>query len=480
MRLTRIAVAMCSVALFASCKPGRQVSTGGPALKNVSAGTEDRVGVGITVLNDNLALVRETRRVDLQEGRQVLSFVGVSDEIIPESVRVTASKGEHPLFFEEQNYDTDLVAPERIIEKGIGAKVRVYAVNSATGEEEEVQGTLLSGSKGILIETGEGVREVSSGARIEMDEVPRGLLSEPVLSWITGAQNTGGFEIEAIYLTRGISWRADYIIDVDQIERKARVQAWATIDNRTALALENAGLQLLAGEVNVLKQVMVETFTGAFDAMKAEPAAPPMPKEEALFEYHLYTVERPLDIRARQQKQIALASADGVAFAVTHKMRPYLAEQTIEDLPTAVVLEIEHAEGTPLGVPLPAGRAAVWTEDKGAGRRLQVGEVEVDHTPVGEPLKIELPNDPAVRGKWTPIRARWNENGRFLVQGALEVRNNHSAPTRLEIEVSVPGSLDITLVADGEEVPEEDAGAWKIAVELEPNQLRTIAIQTRF
>ncbi len=479
MRLIRIAIVIATVAaLHISCRSVLPVMSAGPVRALVDSTVEDRSQVAITVLNGNLALVRETRSVNLKAGRQILRFIGVSDAVIPESVRVRAMGAKDQVTFEEQNYNADLLTPQRIAEASIGDRVRASVVSRVTGDEEEIEGVLLSGPDGVLIQTDRGVTALAKGTRIEMDDVPVILTAQPVLSWIAAIQDKGTHEVEVTYLTRGISWHADYVVDVDQKKNRARVQSWATIENNTALVVEDAELQLLAGDVNlVANEIMWRSMDAAQERMPSPP--PPMPREEALFEYHLYTVQRPLTVGARQQKQIALTSAEEVPFRVSHLMRVPLTSKMQRSVPTVLRLDFEHVESGPLGVPLPAGRVALWTEDLGTGQRIQVGQVALDHTPVGEPFRIELPGDPAIYGKWVPMRTGRDDEGRSLLEGDFDVRNNRFARIRADIRITVPGTQDVKVFADGREAAREDAGTWKLTVELDQNEEKKIAIRTR-
>ncbi len=480
----RIAIAAALIALISSlsvsCKPRRPVAPLGPLLARVDSTVNDRSDVAITVLNQNLAVVRETRRVRLAEGRQQIRFIGVSDKIVPESIRVKTSEGAEPVVFEEQNYDANLLTPARVAELAVGVRVRAFETNPVTGVEERLEGILLNEQSDFLIQTEEGVRELHPDARIEMDTLPDGLTARPVLSWIAAAPTDGEFNIEVIYLTRGISWRADYVVDIDQQRRLAKVHAWATIDNTTALSLQGATLQLLAGDVNLLNEpIRLEQTMIVGTEADALPPPPPMPKQEELFEYHLYTVQRPLSIRARQQKQIALTAADNVPFAVLHLAWFTLSDRTIKNIATALRIDLEHEKGGPLDVPLPAGKAALWTEDVSIGQRIQVGEISVDHTPVGEPLRLELPGDPAIAGMWIPERARHDDEGRFIVDGELRIRNNHHALTRAEVRLNTLGDPDVSLQTDGKDVPRADAATWKLMVDLKSTEEKTFTIRTR-
>src|SRR5262249_25959244 len=118
-------------------------------------------------------------------------------------------------------------------------------------------------------------------------------------------------KVEVSYLASDLGWKADYVLVVDAAEATGDLNGWVTLDNKSGAAFENAKLQLVAGDVHrVLPQAL------AFDRFAnrgtmAEAAAPAF-QEEGLFEYHLYTLERPATLLENEQKQIALLEASGV------------------------------------------------------------------------------------------------------------------------------------------------------------------------
>jgi hypothetical protein len=63
------------------------------------------------------------------------------------------------------------------------------------------------------------------------------------------------------YRTTGFSWKADYIVTVNNEETKADVGGWVTIDNNSGKKYVNTKLKLIAGDVNVVKnQPIYQTY----------------------------------------------------------------------------------------------------------------------------------------------------------------------------------------------------------------------------
>jgi hypothetical protein len=462
-------------AVLASCGPKSPVLQT-DALKRVDLNTDVRKKLAITVTNRNLALVRETRLASMGKGHQVLHLRGISDEIISESVRVSSAGSNFKLDFDEQNYDADLITPSQILEHQIDRPIRIYLVNPGTGKEELVEGILRSGEKGVLFETKGGIHVLPPQVRFEIDELPQELSSQPVLSWLVNSSREGQCDIDTTYLTGGFSWTADYVVDIDQKTETADIQAWATVTNDTALALEDTSLQLVAGDLNLVRQPDSPVETILEESDRAMPLMAPLPAEETLFEYHLYTFPNPIDLAARQQKQLTLAQGTDVPFATRHSMRVLLTNNLQEHLPTTLKLEIEHKSQGALPVSLPAGTVAIWTTDEGSNQRITVGETRIDHTPVDEPFALELSGDPAIRGRWIPERSSNDEFGRRLLEGDLKIVNRTSKKIMTEIEFDAIGNKAVVLTADQE--PIEGVSPWILNIGLEPNEEKTIAIRT--
>ena len=121
-------------------------------------------------------------------------------------------------------------------------------------------------------------------------------------------------KIEVSYLASQLSWKADYVLVVNDADTAGDLNGWVTLDNRSGAAWANAKLQLVAGDVNrVQPAVYRDRMIYAAEARAAAP--PPQFREEGLFEYHLYTLERPASLLENEQKQIALFEASGVKIA---------------------------------------------------------------------------------------------------------------------------------------------------------------------
>jgi len=90
----------------------------------------DQTDVAVTVYNNNLGLVRERRSVKLLPGEATLQFMDVPSSIRPETVSLTSVSAPGRLHILEQNYEFDLMSPEKLMEKYVGREVRLVNKNN--------------------------------------------------------------------------------------------------------------------------------------------------------------------------------------------------------------------------------------------------------------------------------------------------------------------------------------------------------------
>ena len=110
---------------------------------------------------------------------------------------------------------------------------------------------------------------------IRFPELPGNLYSRPTLIWTL--DNSGGarHRVEASYLAGKLSWNADYVLTVARDDKAADLDGWVTLTNGSGTSFRNAKLQLVAGDLNRVRQVHRTRWT-TDEALqrRAWPAAP--------------------------------------------------------------------------------------------------------------------------------------------------------------------------------------------------------------
>lgn len=358
------------------------------------ASTEaQQTDVAITVYNGGRALVRDRRNVTLSEGEVALQFKDVAERIMPETVSLRAMNAPDALRILEQNYEYDLLSPDKLMEKYIGRQVRL--VNKDNDYNfTEVPATLLSVNGGAVYRVGEDIYLGHPGT-VVLPEIPEELIARPTLVWLLRSARTD-YEVEASYLTGGITWKADYVLRLDQAGKTGDLEGWVTLQNQSGAAYRNALLKLVAGDVNLVQPEMrgrqMEMMALAYaPAAKADMAGM---EQEAFGEFHLYTLPRRTTIRSNQTKQVSLLGAAGVETRRVYEVEAgqwYYTQQMGEEKnlkPTAYLL-FDNKEANKMGMPLPGGVVRVYQEDR-SGALQFTGEDRIQHTPKDEEVRLRL------------------------------------------------------------------------------------------
>lgn len=431
----------------------------------------ERTGVSVTVYNSNLALVRESRTLSIDRaGALRLRFMDVPSSINPATVHLKSLSGPGAIAVLEQNYEYDLVSPSKLLEKYVGKEVEI--VEQADDlTTRSVRATLLAVNESPVYQVGDRIVLYQTG-KITLPEVPADLVARPTLVWTIDAPAAGKHEIEASYLTGGMNWNAGYVAVIDADDKKLDLNGWVTIANQSGAGFENATLKLVAGDVRRVAGPEMDRYEKA--VMTAAPrAAAPSFEEEAFFEYHLYTLDRPTTIKDNQTKQISLFQAAGTP--VTKKLlltgQPwYYRSQhgTIsQNEKVKVILEFKNAKESGLGIPLPKGTIRVYKKDR-SGSEQFVGEDAIDHTPKDEMLKLfvgeafDVVAD-RVQTEYRSLSPRQSES-------AYEISIRNRKEEDVVVTVREPVGGDWRIVASSVPGKKLDAGTVEFAVPVPKGQ----------
>src|SRR5437773_4826962 len=260
------------------------------AVEEMPSTLKDQQSVAITIYNENLALVKDTRRVALDAGANRLALRDVSGRMRPETASLRSLTHPGALTLIEQNFDFDLLTPAKLLEKYVGRTVRVVKTHPTTGAESVETATVLAASNGVVLRIGDRI-ETGLPGRIVYDGVPANLRDRPTLVTELLSARAGAQTLELTYLSGGLSWKADYVAELNGADSALDLNGWVTLTNTSGTAYPTPELHLVAGDVNrVRDELRTAALTGKMRAAEA-PASRQM-TQEALFEYHLYTLQR--------------------------------------------------------------------------------------------------------------------------------------------------------------------------------------------
>ena len=354
----------------------------------------DQKEVAVTIYNENLALVKDRRTIVLPAGESVLAFREVSGMMRPETALLQNSSEQNGLVVIEQNFDFDLLTPQKLLEKYVGKKIGVVKTHPTTGEETVEDATVLSSNNGVVLRVGDRIETGFSGGRLIFPDVPDNLRDKPTLVMQLASRKESAQDLELSYLTGGLNWQADYVAELNSSESRLNLLGWVTLTNTSGTSYKNARLQLVAGDVHQVQPIFEKKYREqAVDIAYAAEA--PRMAEESILDYHLYTLDRKTNILENQTKQVSLLQADNIASSKEYllKGQDYYYRNRAGDLGTrikvAVYLSFENTKHENLGLPLPKGIVRVYKQDS-SGAVQFVGEDRIDHTPENETVRLML------------------------------------------------------------------------------------------
>lgn len=442
-------------------------------------GLEDQTAVAVTIYNTDLALVRDTRRLRLPTGELRLQFADVAQQIRPETVSLESVAAPGSIAILEQNYEFDLISPEKLMEKYVGKRVSLVNFSTEVGFQR-VEAELLSVVGGPVYRVG-GEIFIGHPGHVVLPEIPENLIAKPSLVWLlhnTAPEQT----IEATYLTRGMRWSADYVAVYTEDTGRMSLKGWVTLTNESGAQYTNATLKLVAGEVNVVQPPIPYAAARGGVAMMEMAAAKQM-VEEAFGEYHLYRLERPTTIKQNQSKQVSLLTAPDVGVEKIYEYRGDLNFYSqpippIVDRDVEVRLKFQNEEANGLGMPLPAGVVRVYEEDS-QGTLQFSGEDRIEHTPKDEEVTVKLGNAFDVVGERVQTDyARIADN---VHEAAFEIKLRNHKDTAITVDVIEPMTADWAILQSSHPYTKKDAqtAVFSVPVPVDGETVVTYRVRVR-
>jgi hypothetical protein len=384
--------------LFAGAEPDATPPvTESPSDQDQTTTLDDQSEVSITVYNSDIALVRDVRNLQLTRGTGNLRFMDIAATVNPATVHFRSLTEPSQVSVLEQNYEYDLLDPDKLLRKYVGREVTLMRNRSENGttRQEEVKALLLSYNTGPVWKIGNEIVTGLGADHIRFPELPETLYSRPTLIWTVQNDGVQRHRVEASYLASRLAWNADYVLTVGRDDKLADLNGWVTMTNNSGTAFRNAKLQLVAGDLNRVRQNLMKM---ADVAAPAAARAEERMAQESFSDYHLYTLGRKTTINNAQTKQLSMFEGtdvpvikryvvEGQNYYYHNHMHP---GSPIKDS-VQVYYQFKNEEQGGLGLPMPAGVLRVYQQDSKGGVQF-VGEDRIMHTPKDETLNVKIGN----------------------------------------------------------------------------------------
>jgi len=421
-----------------------------PADAVVVSGLDQQEDVALTVYNGGLALVRDVRTLTLPSGELHLRFEDIAATINPATVHLRSMSQPGRLPVLEQNYEYDLLDPQKLLQKYLGREVTLVrtTMDGGSSKTTEVKATLLALNNGPVWRIGTEIVTGIGADHYRFPDLPDTLYSRPTLVWALDNTGEAAHRVEAAYLARNIEWNADYVLTLDTQGRAGDLDGWVTLKNHTGTAFTRAKLQLVAGDLHTARtEAARDNF--AFRASAAAEARQDL-TQQAFAEYHLYTLGRRTTIANAETKQLALLHGTGVPVArryvVDGQRWIYRNRQQpgtpIKDT-VKVFYDFKNDAASRLGMPMPAGVVRVYQSDA-SGQVQYIGEDRIDHTPKDEALSVEIGSafDVVCERRQTDYQDLGNSSYELAYE--VTVRNRKDVPIVVEVNEPIGGDWTIT------------------------------------
>jgi hypothetical protein len=402
----------------------------------------------LTVYNDGFGLVSERRAVKMTGDETRIQYLDVAQRMEVESLRIDG------LDVAEVNYEYDLVDKAELLDKYVGETVYLKAEDLP--ERRECR--LLSAGTGLILEdivTGEVL--VDPEGELILPKLPDGLLARPALIFQLRPCETE--EIGISYLTKGLSWEANYVAELT--EETLALDAWVEIHNEAGITFSNTRLKLLAGEVNrVLKTL---DFDRCVYSAVREGNTPDF-EEKGFSDYHLYTMQGTTTLKDNQSKQVRLFAANNVPYGRYYEVAPYS-----EDV--RIVIEMNNKTEDGLGMPFPAGTVKVYQRDETDGGLTFVGEDQIGHTPKDETIRLYIGEAFDLQCERKCLNKR-NDRGMRREEWQITLKNHKEEPALIQVLHRILGTADVEKASHAWKRPKAEELMFE--VELKPGAVENV------
>lgn len=407
---------------------------------------QDQVELAVTVYNSDLALVRDVRNVQLPGGTFDLRFMDIAATVNPATVHFRSLTEPSRVGVLEQNYEYDLLEPDKLLRKYVGRDVTLVRTRTENGttRQEEVTAHLVSYNAAPVWRIGNEIVTGLTPDHIRFPELPNNLYTRPTLIWTLENSGATRHRVEASYLAAKLGWSADYVLTVGRDDKAADLDGWVTLVNESGTSFPNAKLQLVAGELNRVWQEF-DSLSAAESKARAQGASAPM-AQEAFSDYHLYTLGRKTSINNHESKQVSMLTGTGVPvqkryvvdgnhYYYRNASRP---GAPIKD-PVHVYYQFRNEQKAGLGMPMPAGVVRVYQADSRGGVHF-VGEDAITHTPKDESLNIKIGSAFDVISERRQTDFQKIASSVYEIEYEITLRNHKAVPVTVEVNEPIGGT----------------------------------------
>lgn len=449
-----------------------------------------RQSVELTVYSEDFAMVHEARPEQMTTGTNHLHLRDVSKLLDPQSVLLDwqgANNGMPQLV--AQSYDLGVGNGENLLKRYLGRPVEVVRYGNDGHEAERQQGTLMVGGNGETVLQSANKFYINPGGTI-VAPTDADIVTIPQLSVQADSPSAQSATLNVGYLTRGLSWTADYVATIDPKQDKLALECWATVTNRTGANYPNAKVTLVAGSPNRAVVAAEDrakdkdyeaksSFGGGRAQMRrAVPKieAPNMmsAQPQSVGDFHAYSISKPTTVVQEQMNRLLMLDGKDVPVVKDYSaaMPPISGwdynewsrgagpKQRSE---VAVAMKFTNSDKDGLGAPLPAGAVRLYEPDA-AGTMRYIGAAAIVDTPTGERVSLTLAR---AFDLFTEARTLKSQRlNKHTIRKTVEITLHNEKPADVDIRIVQNFSSGWKMVQEPQkhETLNSELAQWKIHV----------------
>jgi hypothetical protein len=436
--------------------------------------------VGITVYNDNFAVVKERRQMDFAAGQNTLKFTDVATAIDPTTVSFECLSAPGTVSILEQNYQYDLASTDTLLKRYMDKDIELVIRGYGSSGDQSQRGKLVSATpQNVVMQSTQGANkgllllDKTSIRSISLSELPKDLVTRPTLVWLAQSAKQGSLLCQVTYTTDDVKWNADYTAILDADGTHLDLSGWVTIDNKSGTSYNDAEIKLVAGDVRRIRpEVARPMFMAKSMRMNVSEAAQGF-EEKAFAEYHLYTLGRKSTIHDNETKQIELITpAKGID---VNKIFVY--DRQKNEKKVQIKLEFANTKANHLGIALPKGKVRAFTKDPADGMLEFVGEDEIDHTAAKETLKLYIGDAFDIVPEYKLLNNIVGER-RHEQSHQVELRNRKDSAVRVFVDETFPEYVNWDIVNANMAWDKRDAKTARFTVNIPADSNATVKYTT--
>lgn len=347
----------------------------------------------ITIYNQNLALIKKSQTFTLKSGANDVVFNEIAQQLKPESVFIYGDD----IRVLEQNYDYAGINYANMLNAHIGQTVQTVRQNPETGKNIFEKAVLLASDGATPILKFDYGIETDFPGRVLFDKVPPELNSTPVLMAKVETAVAGDKNLNLAYLANGFSWQANYVVNVND-EKTLSLLGRAAISNDSGSGYEDVKVNLVAGDVNTVRQFMQPRAMKAMgvNLMMADSAnsmGAVISDPVAMDSYYIYKIPEKTTLKNGQMKQVSFINAPEVKYEKEGVLNSSIyfstAKAFYKDVHPGVYYRFTNQKEDGLGMPLPQGKISFYAPDD-SGALQFIGENMIDNKAEGQKVSLQL------------------------------------------------------------------------------------------